>query len=314
MHHFSDDDVRQVLSWPNVLKALEEGFRHKASFQIPERIMLESRGNIYLTMPCLDAEGWFGIKQVSIIPENGSHNLPTVQAHYSLSNPQGTPVVSASATLLTQMRTAGTSALAARYLAPRNARTLLVIGTGSLAPWQAEAHAQVRDYTQILVWGRNSAKIQVTRDDVATRLPKTTVEAANSTQTALVEACKQADVITIATTAKKPIISADWLTKDKPYHLDLVGAFTPAMAEVDADIVKRAAVYIDDHAGARSEAGDLIQACEAGWSFAEVKAELAEIVQDKPHQNQHQDKPLTLFKSVGLALEDLQTAKLLVTG
>ncbi|MEM6429744.1 MAG: ornithine cyclodeaminase family protein [Deinococcota bacterium] len=309
MHHFSDDDVRRALSWQGVLKALEEGFRHKDSFQIPERIMLESHGNAYLTMPCLDTDGWFGIKQVSIIPDNSKYDLPTVQAHYSLSNLQGTPVVSASATLLTQMRTAGTSALAARYLAPQDARTLLVIGTGSLAPWQAEAHAQVRDYTEILVWGRDSAKTQVTRDDIATRLPQTPVEAVDATQSALATACAQADVISIATTATIPIVKADWLTEDKPRHLDLVGAFTPAMAEVDADTVKRAAVYIDDMAGARSEAGDLIQACDTGWSFDEVIAELAELVQGKPQQNHS----LTLFKSVGLALEDLQTAKLLVT-
>ncbi|MEM7737368.1 MAG: ornithine cyclodeaminase family protein [Deinococcota bacterium] len=308
MHHFSDDDVRRALSWQGILTALEEGFRHKTSFQIPERIVLEQDGKVYLTMPCLDADGWFGIKQVSIIPDNSTHNLPTVQAHYSLSNPQGTPVVSASATLLTQMRTAGTSALTARYLAPQDARTLLVIGTGSLAPWQAEAHAQVRDYSQILVWGRDSAKTQATRDDISSRLPQTTVEAVDATQTALAEACKQADVISIATTAKTPIVQADWLTDDKPRHLDLVGAFTPEMAEVDAATVKRAAVYIDDLAGARSEAGDLIQACEADWSFDEVVAELAELVQKKPQQNH----PLTLFKSVGLALEDLQTAKLLV--
>jgi len=302
MQFFSDDDVRNVLKWPAVLGALEAGFAHKDQFFIPERTIIQAGDNIYLTMPCVDGEGWFGVKQVSIVPENSARGLPTVQAHYTLNDPQGTPSVSASATLMTKMRTAGASALAARYLAPEHAKTLLVIGTGSLAPWQAEAHAQVRDYEQILVWGRNLEKAEDTRADITSRLTNISVTVVNDLPTA----CQQADVITVATTAKSPIIMGDWLA-DKPLHIDLVGAFTPAMAEADPVTVKKAAVYIDDLAGIQAEAGDLIQACEAGWSFNEVQADLQTLVTDF----QKPDKPVTLFKSVGLALEDLQVAKLL---
>lgn len=302
MQFFRDDDVRDALKWPDVLAALEAGFASKDQFFIPERTIIQAGDNIYLTMPCVDGEGWFGVKQVSIVPANNTRGLPTVQAHYTLNNPEGTPSVSASATLMTKMRTAGASALAARYLAPENAKTLLVIGTGSLAPWQAEAHAQVRDYEHVIVWGRNRDKAEVARADIAQRLPNITVTVTND----LPDACTQADVITVATTAKRPIIMGDWLA-DKPLHLDLVGAFTPEMAEADPVAVKKAAVYIDDLAGIQAEAGDLIQACDAGWSFNEVQADLQTLVTDfrKP------DKPVTLFKSVGLALEDLQVAKLL---
>lgn len=302
MQFFSDDDVRKALSWEGMLGALEAGFASKEQFFIPERTIIQAGDNIYLTMPCVDGEGWFGVKQVSIVPENNARGLPTVQAHYTLNNPEGTPSVSASATLLTKMRTAGASALAARYLAPKDAKTLLVVGTGSLAPWQAEAHAQVRDYGQILVWGRNAEKAEDTKADIASRLPNITVTVIDDLPTA----CNQTDVITVATTAKTPIIMGDWLA-DKPLHIDLVGAFTPEMAEADPIAVKKAAVYIDDLAGIQAEAGDLIQACDAGWSFERVQADLQTLVTnfEKP------DKPLTLFKSVGLALEDLQVAKLL---
>lgn len=302
MQFFSDDDVRNTLTWPDVLGALEAGFRHKESYVIPERIMIQAGENVYLTMPCVDGGGWFGVKQVAIVPANHARELPTVQAHYTLNDPQGTPSVSASATLMTKMRTAGASALAAQYLAPQDAKTLLVVGTGSLAPWQAEAHAQVRGYEQVLVWGRNRDKAKLARADIATRLSDITVTVTDD----LATACQQADVITVATTAKSPIIMGDWLA-DKPVHLDLVGAFTPDMAETDPVAVKKAAVYIDDLAGIQAEAGDLIQACDAGWSFNEVQADLQTLVTDfhKP------DKPITLFKSVGLALEDLQVAKLL---
>jgi ornithine cyclodeaminase len=302
MQFFSDDDVRNTLAWDDVLAALEAGFRHKDRFIIPERTMIQAKDNVYLTMPCLDADGWFGVKQVAIVPANNARNLPTVQAHYTLNDPQGTPSVSASATLMTKMRTAGASALAARYLAPADAKTLLVVGTGSLAPWQAEAHAQVRPYERVLVWGRKREKTASTRADIAARLPNVTVTVTDD----LAAACQQADVITVATTAKHPIIMGDWLA-DKPLHLDLVGAFTPEMAEADPLTINKAAVYIDDLAGIRAEAGDLIQASEAGWSFDEVQADLQTLVRDFQPAN----KPLTLFKSVGLALEDLQVAKLL---
>jgi ornithine cyclodeaminase len=302
MQFFSDDDVRDTLTWPDVLGALEAGFRQKENYVIPERIMIQAGENVYLTMPCVDGDGWFGVKQVAIVPANNARDLPTVQAHYTLNDPQGTPSVSASATLMTKMRTAGASALAARYLAPEDAKTLLVVGTGSLAPWQAEAHAQVRSYNHVLVWGRNRDKAELTRADIAARLPNITVTVTDD----LTTACQQADVITVATTAKSPIIMGDWLT-DKPLHLDLVGAFTPEMAEADPVAVKKAAVYIDDLAGIQAEAGDLIQACDAGWSFNEVRADLQTLVTDFQRPN----KPMTLFKSVGLALEDLQVAKLL---
>lgn len=302
MQFFNDDKVRNALTWQDVLAALEAGFRHKDRYIIPERIMIHAGDNVYLTMPCVDSDGWFGVKQVAIVPANSSRNLPTVQAHYTLNDPQGSPSVSASATLMTKMRTAGASAVAARYLAPEDAKTLLVVGTGSLAPWQAEAHAQVRNYDHVLVWGRNRDKAARARADIAARLPEVNVTVTND----LPAACQQADVITVATTAKSPIIMGDWLT-DKPLHLDLVGAFTPDMAEADPVTIHKAAVYIDDMAGIRAEAGDLIQACEAGWSFDAVQADLQSLVTDF----QKPAKPITLFKSVGLALEDLQVAKLL---
>ncbi len=306
----SDAEVAERLHWPEVMGALEAGFRLRAqapsSFALPERVALSaSGGGALLTMPCADARGWFGVKQVSVLPENQGRGLPTVQAWYTLMGPNGTPVLACAATALTRIRTAAASALAARSLAPEAAQSLLVVGTGSLAPWLAEAHLQVRAYAEVMVWGRDRAKAERTAAAIRGRVGAVALVRAVDELEAAVDV---ADVISFATTAKEPIIRGAQLRDGQ--HLDLVGAFSSAMCEVDADAVKRARVFVDDREAARAEAGDLIQAAAQGWSFEEVRADLAALVTGQA--GRERDEDITLFKSVGLAVEDLLVARLLV--
>ena len=301
-----DEDVRARLGWEEVLGALEAAFREPDRFNTPERTVLRAPGEgSLLAMPCADREGWFGVKQVSVLPGNAARGKPTVQAWYTLFDPEGAPTLACGATLLTRIRTAGTSALAARYLVPKNARTLLVIGTGALAPWMAEAHARVHPYAQVRVWGRNREKAAATAADVGGRLGRA-VEVAEDLETAVLEA----NVITAATAARTPIIKGAWLRPG--HHVDLVGAFSPEMAEGDAEAVKRADVFVDDRAACETEAGDLIQAQAQGWSFDGVYGDLHELVTGEA--GREGPNRVTLFKSVGLGLEDLAVAKLLLTG
>ena len=306
MRLLTDSDIQQ-LSWSDVLDTLERAFKVRArdteAFILPERVAIHAPQGTYLTMPCADKENWFGVKQVSVIPDNPTRNKPSVQAWYTLFDPSGTPALACDATLLTRFRTSAVSAIAAKYLAPKDAHTLLVIGTGSLAPWMAEAHAQVRDYERILVWGRDLDKARITSEKINSRLGER-AEVVKS----LEAAAKEADVITLATTARKPILKGAWLRGSQ--HLDLVGAFIPEMAEVDADAVKNADVFVDDLDACTVEAGDLIQAQAQGWSFEQAYGDLGEVVTEKSgRQTPHR---ITLFKSVGLALEDLVVAKLVV--
>jgi alanine dehydrogenase len=304
MKILSDQDIRDMLKWPEVLQILEQAFqtRHEnpKAFSMPERVGITFNKNAYLTMPCADSEGWFGVKQVSVLPENPSRNKPSVQAWYTLFDTTGTPALACSATLLTKFRTSAVSAIAAKHLANENAKTLLVVGTGSLAPWMAEAHAQVRGYKDILVWGRNTEKAEGAANAMRERL-QTNVQVSESLQSAI----DKADVITVATTSRSAIIKVEWLHGGQ--HLDLVGAFVPEMVEVDADVVKGSSVFVDDLHACKVEAGDLIQATEHGWSWENVKGDLAKVVSEKIERGN-----ITLFKSVGLALEDLVVAKLLV--
>ncbi len=305
MKILTDHDIREKLKWTEVLGVLEQAFktRHQNphAFAMPERVGISFNKNSYLTMPCADAEGWFGVKQVSVIPDNPSRNKPSVQAWYTLFDTTGTPALACSATFLTKFRTSAVSAIAAKHLANENAKTLLVVGTGSLAPWMAEAHSQVRAYENILIWGRSTDKAEATATEISSRV-KSSVKVVEDLESAV----KQADVITVATTSGTPILKGAWLRAE--HHLDIVGAFVPEMIEVDADTVKNSSVYVDDLHACKIEAGDLIQAEKQGWSWESVKGDLAKVVAEKIKTN-----GTTLFKSVGLALEDLVVAKLLVS-
>ena len=305
MNFLSDADVQAALSWDAVLNSLETAFQNPANYFSPERTVIPApEAGSYLTMPCADAEGWFGVKQVGVIPTNANRDLPTVQAHYTLMNPHGTPVLSAAATVLTRIRTAGASALAAKYLAPQDAKTLLVIGTGSLAPYITQAHAHVRGYEQIFVWGRDEGKAARTVEEVRKEISDREVSVASN----LEEVLKQADTISAATTSRQPIVRAEFLRGEQ--HIDLVGAFNAEMRESDSETIRGAEVFVDNLEAAKVEAGDLIQAAQESWSFEEVKGDLSSLVLGRTKRKS--EEVTTLFKSVGVALEDLAVAKLLV--
>lgn len=300
----NDDDVRERLRWPDALTALEQAFKSRyknpQAFIMPERVGIGLAQRNLLTMPCADQDGWFGVKQVAVTPENPLRGKPSVQAWYTLFDPTGTPVLACSATFLTKFRTSAVSAIAAKYLSYPDTKTLLVIGTGSLAPWMAEAHTQTVAYQKVLVWGRDKERTRRTVGIIRGRLSMK-VEPIFDLERALFES----DVVSVATTSRMPIIEREHVRYG--HHFDLVGAFTPEMIEVDAGVVRGSEVYVDDLHACKAEAGDLIQAQEYGWSFDRVKGDLAKVVSEPILRGN-----MTLFKSVGLALEDLVVAKLLV--
>ena len=307
MRIISDDDVL-ALTWDEVLGAIRDAFADPKRFVTADRVMLNAAGGgAYLTMPCADAEGWFGVKQVSVLPGNPARGLPSVQAWYTLFDPAGRPAMGGPATLLTRLRTAATSAIAAEALAPRTPRSLLVVGTGSLAPWMAQAHLQVRAYETVWVWGRRREQAERVVAEVLRTFEGHASRPAVEVTDDLEGTARAADVISVATTASVPIVRGAWLHAGQ--HVDLVGAFVRDMREVDAEAVKRSMVIVDDRAAAREEAGDLHYAAREGWSWSDVAADLHEVVRSGARERP-KDRP-TLFKSVGLAFEDLVVARLL---
>jgi len=295
-------DVHAALAWRPLVDALRAAFVAGATAPVRSSHAVTPDGDRLLLMPAWDGAG-LGVKIVTVFPRNRERGIASVGALYVLMDGMtGHPLALIDGEALTLRRTAATSALASTYLSREDARTLLVVGTGALAPYMAEAHCAVRDISRVLVWGRHSDHAERTAATLAARgLPARAV-------TALEGALAEADIVTCATTAREPVVRGAWIRYGT--HVDLVGAFTREMRESDDDLVARAEVFVDTYAGALKEAGDLVQPIDEGAITREhVRAELAELASGT-HAGRADRDAVTLFKSVGTALEDLCAARL----
>jgi alanine dehydrogenase len=283
--------------------ALAVAFRDGAEVPLRARHMLEAEQSL-LVMPAW-TDLALGVKLVTVTPDNRSRGARSVQALYiAFDRSTGAPRALIDGEALTTARTAAASLLAARHLARADARRLLVVGTGALAPAMARALATLPAIDHVQVWGRDGAAAQTLAQRLRDEsLPCVAVED-------LEAAVREADIVSCATTATAPVVHGAWLAPGA--HLDLVGAFRPAMREVDEAAVARARVYVDTRAGALAEAGDLLAAIAAGvFSPEAVVGELADLVRGTCAGRATADE-ITLFKSVGTALEDLAAAELLL--
>ena len=308
MKVYDRENVASSLQYGILIEALRKAFSSKIT--APERVQHTIKNKngsdaTLLLMPAWKIGEHIGIKIVSVFPENTTNNMNAVHANYFLVNANdGKPVAVMDGTELTLRRTACASALAADYLVNKNVDTLLMIGTGNLAPHMIKAHCVVRNYSRILIWGRNEEKAE--RLALSLNIKDKEILAKNDIK----EALNVADVISCATLTQKPLIMGDWIKPGQ--HLDLVGAFTPDMAEVDSKAIAKSKVVVDTYEGALSESGELINALKDGHiKKKHILSDLRELVlEEKDIRTDSND--ITLFKSVGTALEDLAAAELVV--
>ena len=259
--------------------------------------------------------GRIGVKIVTVFPDNGRKSLPSIYGQYLLLDGNtGAPLAMLDGTMLTKRRTACASGLASRYLSRRDSRHLLMIGTGALAPELIRVHCKVRPLTEVSIWGRRPEAAQRLADELSSSLPTTlgravTVRAVADRQ----QAVRSADIVSCATLSRTPLVEGAWLGEGQ--HIDLVGAYTPEMRESDDDAVRRARVHVDTRAGATREAGDIVQAIRSGAIMADnIVADLFDLARgERAGRSADDDRSITLFKSVGAALEDLAAAELAVT-
>ncbi len=296
--------TRSALPWRELIIALEEMFRSNCVMPVRHHHEMEVPGEapaVMLLMPAWVPGEHIGIKILNLFPDNHRRALPTIIGSYLLSlGKTGEMLAMVEGGELTARRTAATSALAARYLSRADSQTLLVAGTGRLSLNLMQAHAIYRPLNRFLVWGRNESKAEETAAQARA------LGLAAEAVTDLAGAAGEADIISCATLSDTPLIRGAWL---KPgTHLDLVGAFKPSMRESDDEAVIRSSVFVDTRAGALKEGGDLVQPLEAGLIGPDhIRAELADLVQGR-HPGRQGDSEITLFKSVGAALEDLAGA------
>lgn len=301
-------ELERLLSPADVIKAVEAAFREYAdgSYRIlPRQGLAAGANDLFLVMPSALLESRaLGAKLVTVYAENRERGLPTIHAAYLLLDLEtGVPLALLEGGFLTGIRTGATSALAARFLARPDSRTVACFGTGVQAGFQLRCLVAVLPLARVLVVGRTPARARAFADAMARELG-IPVELAASAR----EAAREADLVICATTSPAPLFDGKDLRAGS--HVDAVGSFRPETREVDTETVKRARVVVDTYTGARAEAGDLlIPIREGAITWAHVAAELAELVTGKKAGRTDREE-ITLFKSVGFALEDAATARL----
>ncbi|MCG2460446.1 ornithine cyclodeaminase family protein [Flavobacteriaceae bacterium F89] len=298
--------IEKNTHFPSLIEALRSAFsdqdtlvpmRHHPDFPNPE----VQEDSTLLLMPAWKPGKQAGVKIATVSPKNGRFNLPAIQGTYIyLDALKGGILALLEAKSLTAKRTAAASALASQYLSNKNSDSLLMIGTGALASNLILAHASVRPMKTVYVWGRDQSKAinlcEELKDAPFHIEPVMDIE----------DKISEVDIISTATLSKDPLVLGKYLRPGQ--HVDLVGAYRVDMREADDETVKRAEVYVDTFQGGLKESGDIVIPLKSGvLKEADIKADLFELASQKK-TGRKGDGEITMFKSVGHALEDLAAA------
>lgn len=292
--------TRQALPFDALIDAIARMF--VSGCQVPPRhvhAVGDGRGaeGTVLIMPAWHGD-YMGVKTVNIFPGNAARGQPGLYSTYILySAATGEPLAQMDGNEITSRRTAAASALASKYLARRDARRLVVAGSGRVARLLPQAYRAVLPIEDITVWSRNP--------DAAHRLAgELNLEGCSVRASAdLTQAVRMADVVSCATLATEPIVRGEWLAPGS--HLDLIGGFTPAMREADDACFMGSRLYVDT-VEALQKSGDLLGPMSRGVFAAEDVAGTLESICSG--QAGRVEDVRTVFKSVGTALEDLAAA------
>lgn len=271
--------------------------RHHHDFPNPE----VNADSTLLLMPAWNPSKNAGVKIVTVSPENGQFNLPSIQGTYIYFDAiKGSIKAILEAKSLTVKRTAAASALASFYLSRSDASSLLMIGTGALSINLIKAHASIRPIEKVYVWGRNFEKSKAICEELKDE--RFTLEPIHSIE----EKISDVDIISCATLSKTPLVLGKYLKSGQ--HIDLVGAYKKDMREADDETVSKASVFVDTFQGGLKESGDIVIPLQNGTLKEEdIKADLFQLSSLKKEGRTNKNE-ITVFKSVGHALEDLAAA------
>ena len=305
MRIVDSQSTRRELPFAKLIEALRALFvqgcevplRHSHRVDVPG-----GEAGTVLLMPAWRSGRHFGLKTVSIFPGNAALGLPGLHATYTLFDATtGVPLAQLDGAEITARRTAAASALAASYLARSDASSLLIVGAGRVGSLLAQAMQVVRPVRNVTVWNRDPLRARQLAAGLATQgFNARTVDH-------LEHAACEADIISCATLSHTALIRGAWLRPGT--HLDLIGGFMPAMRESDAQCFARASVYVDTPE-ALVKAGDVLQAiAEGSFSAGQLQGTLAQLCRGEC-PGRSAALQITLFKSVGTALEDLAAAEL----
>jgi ornithine cyclodeaminase len=300
----SDADVRELLDMPSCIEAMEGALAGLArdELSMPLRFVMRPPGSSRLMgfMPAHRGGGraLFTLKEIVVAPDNPARGLDPHQGGVLVHDGEtGELRALLNASAVTEIRTAAVSALATRLLARPGSRTVAILGAGVQARSHVEAMRAVLPDAEVRIWSRTPAR-------AAALAAESGAVAASSAE----EALAGADVVCTTTSAREPIVRLAWLGPGA--HVNAVGSSVPTARELDAETVAAAALFVDRRESALNEAGDyLLAAREAGIGPEHIRAELGELLVGAA-EGRRSPGELTVFKSLGLAVEDLAAAEL----
>jgi alanine dehydrogenase len=305
----TEQDVRALLSMDDLIETMEVAladFSARAVTQ-PVRTVLEvgDRKSFYGVMPAwMPSRPALGTKLVTVFEGNAARNLPTHLATIVLLDPEtGALQALLDGRYITEARTAAVSAVSVTCLARESARVLAIIGSGVQARSHLEAIASVRDLTDVRVWSPNAARVEAFVTGMRSH-SRARMSAAPSAQAAVADA----DIVVLVTSSREPVVRSEWIADET--HVCAVGACRPTHREMDAALVARADLYVDSRDAALVEAGDIVLAMGEGVMGPDhIRAELGDVVRGAAKRHYGRGR-VTVFKSLGLAVEDVAAAHL----
>jgi len=304
-------DLERILSMEEVIEAVEHAFSEleMGTAVLPQRTGIDikkEKGWVGVMPAYLEKTGSLSTKIVTVFEKNREKNLPTIMAVVVLNSTEtGEPLAIMEGNFITAMRTGAVGGVAAKYLARKDSKIVGVFGAGVQARTQLTAACVVRGIEEAFVYDKIRERAEAFAAEMSKKL-NIPVKASEPE-----EIVRKSDIIITATTSKTPLFDGNLV---KPgTHLNLIGSFKPDSREVDEKVVKKSKIVVDQKSAALEEAGDLIIPLKAGIIREEdIYAELGEIVTGKK-SGRTSDSEITLFKSVGLGIQDCATAWLAYT-
>lgn len=299
---FDAEETCGLLAYPQLVDELKQVIEESPT--APLRTTIPERDDrLVMVMPATSDEYWI-VKIVSVVPSNRRISIPTVAGIVLLFEAEhGNLVASFDGGTITRRRTAAVSALASKHLAAKDSSKLVVVGTGAQAEAQAEAHIEILKTKHVRVWGRTRLKAEVLTERLRVKYPWLDVSATHDLEGAV----GWADVTTVATLAKEPIVFGRWLKKGG--HLDLVGAHSKTTREVDSEAISRSIVFVDFDS-AFEEAGELALAVAEGAIANDHVAGNLRTLFASSGLGRVSAGQTTVFKAAGSAVGDLAAARL----
>ena len=306
MKIISAAEVHSALSYPALIDALQQAYAGK--FTMPPRqvfLLDEASGthDAFAVLPSWNAE-FIGVKAFTYFPGATAPYKSLYSQIMLFDREHGEPLALVDGTTVTFWRTAGISGLATRLLAREDASTMLLLGTGNLAPYMIRANASVRALKKVMIWGRTAAKAEKLAAAMANEFPEIQFSAITDREAA----CAEADIVVAVTGSGEPVVLGDWI---KPgTHTDFIGNHHATKRECDTALITKAKVYADSRVNAFKEAGEILVPISEGVFTREgIVAELTEMCAGTAPLRESADE-ITLFKSIGMAMSDLVGAGL----